>query len=123
VLGSKMPTARKCSFCGKPESDVRMVAGLGGAAICSSCVALAASILGTQVSPPSNEARIHRELTKLSEEQLLEGLRRRSVGIRQGDDELRNAVSILRSRKVTWARIGEALGMSRQSAWERFSTG
>jgi hypothetical protein len=95
---------------------------MGGVAICSSCVALAASILGTQPSPASEEARTHRDLNRLSDDQLLEGLGRRSAGIRQGDNEVRSSVSILRSRKVTWARIGEALGMSRQSAWERFST-
>jgi ATP-dependent Clp protease ATP-binding subunit ClpX len=26
-----------------------------------------------------------------------------------------------RSRGITWTRIGAALGMTRQSAWERFS--
>jgi hypothetical protein len=26
-----------------------------------------------------------------------------------------------RAMGVTWARIGEALGITRQSAWERFS--
>ena len=31
-------------------------------------------------------------------------------------------VQRLRGRGVTWARIGESLGMTRQSAWERFST-
>ncbi|MBN9218764.1 MAG: hypothetical protein J0I79_12490 [Mesorhizobium sp.] len=30
-------------------------------------------------------------------------------------------VDTLRSRKVSWARIGDQLGVSRQSAWERFS--
>jgi biotin operon repressor len=30
-------------------------------------------------------------------------------------------VDILRSREVSWAQIGAALGMSRQSAWEQFS--
>jgi hypothetical protein len=27
----------------------------------------------------------------------------------------------LRKRGMTWSRIGEALGISRQSAWERYS--
>jgi biotin operon repressor len=30
-------------------------------------------------------------------------------------------IDLLRSRKVSWAQIGTALGMSRQSAWERFT--
>jgi ATP-dependent Clp protease ATP-binding subunit ClpX len=39
----------------------------------------------------------------------------------QVDDSLQTWVSRLRERGVTWARIGGALGMARQSAWERFS--
>ncbi|MFF5262568.1 hypothetical protein ACFY4C_26835 [Actinomadura viridis] len=35
--------------------------------------------------------------------------------------ELRVWVRELRRRGVTWARIGQALGITRQSAWERFS--
>jgi hypothetical protein len=33
----------------------------------------------------------------------------------------RDRVHELRDRGVSWARIGAALGMTRQSAWERFS--
>ena len=35
--------------------------------------------------------------------------------------DLRRAVIGLRAQGHTWAQIGEALGMARQSAWERFS--
>jgi hypothetical protein len=28
---------------------------------------------------------------------------------------------MLRTRGVSWTRIGEALGVSKQAAWERFS--
>jgi hypothetical protein len=37
------------------------------------------------------------------------------------DSTLRAWVSELRTRGVTWTRIGDTLGVSRQSAWERFS--
>ena len=38
------------------------------------------------------------------------------------DDAVAQVVARLRATaSVTWARIGEALGMTRQSAWERFS--
>jgi ATP-dependent Clp protease ATP-binding subunit ClpX len=30
-------------------------------------------------------------------------------------------VDLLRSRHVSWAEIGRALGVSRQAAWERFA--
>ena len=35
--------------------------------------------------------------------------------------QLQGVVELLRSREVSWAQIGAALGISRQSAWERFS--
>ena len=30
-------------------------------------------------------------------------------------------VGVLRARGISWTRIGEALGVSKQAAWERFS--
>lgn len=35
--------------------------------------------------------------------------------------QLQSVVDILRAREVSWAQIGAALGITRQSAWERFS--
>jgi ClpX C4-type zinc finger len=115
------PSDLRCSFCDKSQKEEpRLVAGSGGVAICIACVGLAASALGGQRSTDASAPKGH-DLNKLSEQQLLDGLRRRSQGIRQVDDEVREVVSILRDRQVAWARIGEALGISRQSAWERFS--
>ena len=34
---------------------------------------------------------------------------------------LHNTVAVLRKREVPWAVIGQALGISRQAAWDRFS--
>ena len=36
-------------------------------------------------------------------------------------NQLQWVVDVLRSRQVSWAQIGAALGISRQSAWERFT--
>ncbi|NRP73760.1 hypothetical protein ILFOPFJJ_04673 [Ensifer psoraleae] len=36
-------------------------------------------------------------------------------------NQLQSVVETLRSRRVSWAHIGQALGISRQAAWERFS--
>ena len=35
--------------------------------------------------------------------------------------QLRGVVPILRARECSWTQIGAALGMTKQSAWERFS--
>ena len=37
------------------------------------------------------------------------------------DRTITDVGAMLRAREVSWAQIGAALGMSRQSAWERFS--
>jgi hypothetical protein len=39
----------------------------------------------------------------------------------QVDQQLTGWVRKARSRGITWTRIGSSLGMTRQSAWERFS--
>ncbi|HET6910627.1 MAG TPA: hypothetical protein VFH54_14930 [Mycobacteriales bacterium] len=39
----------------------------------------------------------------------------------QVDDFVGFAVRQLRSRGVTWAEIGAALGVTRQAAWDRYS--
>jgi hypothetical protein len=39
----------------------------------------------------------------------------------QADENLTSWVSKARSLGATWSQIGEALGCSRQAAWERFA--
>jgi len=47
-------------------------------------------------------------------------------GITEGtamlDRQLRDSVAQARKQGVSWEQIGKALGVSRQAAWERFST-
>jgi ATP-dependent Clp protease ATP-binding subunit ClpX len=57
----------------------------------------------------------------MTDEQILEQLPRVTAVGAQTEASLQRLVTILRERKVTWARIGTALGITRQSAWERFS--
>lgn len=39
----------------------------------------------------------------------------------QVEEHLRAWVTAARERGISWARIGESLNMTRQSAWERFT--
>ena len=50
---------------------------------------------------------------------LLAGLRE---GSRNLDDWQRRAVAAARERGCTWDQVGTACGVSRQAAWERFSS-
>lgn len=109
----------RCSFCGKPAADVqRLVAG-PGVYICDECVGLATSVIEEYRDKPV-EVRLPL-WESLSDEQMLDHIPRVSTVADQIEANLRSWVQELRRRGVTWARIGEALGITRQSAWGRFS--
>lgn len=57
-----------------------------------------------------------------STEDLLERLPHIAAARQTVDGYLQDWVTEARARHISWARIGEALGMTRQSAWERFKT-
>jgi hypothetical protein len=52
---------------------------------------------------------------------MLDHIPRMAVVAHQVETDLRSWVQELRRRGVTWEKIGKALGITRQSAWERFS--
>ncbi len=56
----------------------------------------------------------------LTDEQLLDSLKYADATVEVVRDVLQARVEILRKRGVSWATIGNALGISRQAAWERF---
>ncbi|GAA4208979.1 ClpX C4-type zinc finger protein [Microbispora amethystogenes] len=116
----------RCSFCSKSKTEVnKMVAG-PGVHICNECVGLCAEILAAQAAKaaesaePAEAAEIP-YAESMTDEQILEFLPRIAAVGAQVEENLRVWVQRLRDRGVTWARIGAALGMARQSAWERFS--
>ena len=48
------PVTRSCSWCGKPDGQVKLVAG-PVANICEACVRLACAVLGIQIVPEGTE--------------------------------------------------------------------
>lgn len=74
----------------------------------------------TGTAPRTPPSRHHAPARKANEE-ILEFLPRVAAVGAQVEDNLRVWVTRARDRGATWARIGAALGMTRQSAWERFS--
>jgi ATP-dependent Clp protease ATP-binding subunit ClpX len=107
-----------CSFCLKSQHEVKkLVAGLGGIFICDECVGLCNKWMADR--PPKGARSPSPE--ELPTERLLERLRPIEDTVQGKGSQLQQVVEILRSREVSWARIGAALGISRQSAWERFS--
>lgn len=116
--------ALRCSFCGKSQDKVvRLVAG-PGVYICDECVGLCNQIIAEELArrtaagddPPALKA-----WDGLSDDDLLAEMVRAHAAHQNVDRAVAHHVAALRARGLSWARIGEALGMTRQSAWERFS--
>jgi ATP-dependent Clp protease ATP-binding subunit ClpX len=104
-----------CSFCGKDKEQVSKLIAGPGVYICDECVGLCDDILAGEAKAPL------RDWDAATEDELLAELTRMRNSYAFIDRALGTHVQRLRSRDVSWARIGEALGMTRQSAWERFS--
>ena len=115
-------TQLSCSFCAKPSTGVEKIIAGPGVYICNECVGLCNDILRSeQQDQLESDARLSAWEQAMTDEQLLDQLPRIATVAAQTEASLHRLVTILRERKVTWARIGTALGITRQSAWERFS--
>jgi ATP-dependent protease Clp ATPase subunit len=108
-----------CSFCLKsPESVTKMIGG-PGVLICNECVGLCNDILVLEAAPAKDA--VHSWEQTMSDEDVLRHLPKVAAAVSQAERHLAAWVRRARQRGITWTRIGEALSMTRQSAWERFS--
>lgn len=107
-----------CSFCLKPSTEVRRLVAGPGVFICDQCVALCAQLID---GPPSPVPQLAAWDHAVSVDEALASLPRIAAAGAQVERHLAGWVQRARALGATWARIGAALGMTRQSAWERFS--
>lgn len=106
-----------CSFCGKSEHEVsKLAAGPGGVYICDACVETCRLVMGGDVSLPRDF-----QPANWPTERLLQVLGPLDATSEAHRSHLCEVVDTLRAREISWAKIAEMLGVSRQSAWERFS--
>jgi ATP-dependent Clp protease ATP-binding subunit ClpX len=104
-----------CSFCRKSASKVAKLIAGPGVHICDACVGLCNDILAGRPTPG------FAGWGSLTDAQLLKALPPSEAAVEAVRAVLQTQVEILRERGVSWNVIGEALGISRQAAWERFS--
>jgi ATP-dependent Clp protease ATP-binding subunit ClpX len=110
-----------CSFCLKSQHEVaKLIAGPGFIFICDECVALCVGIVAGTWRPSDVDPERFK-IANVATETLLARLKPIEHTLQGMGNQLQTVVEELRGREVSWARIGEALGVSRQSAWERFS--
>lgn len=108
----KMAETGECSFCGRSRETCGKLAYGPGVAICADCTENCVCLhAGGVASEPWVE---------MTQEQVLELLPRISAVAAQVEQRLTSWVEIARDKGASWARVGEALAMTRQSAWERF---
>ncbi len=108
-----------CSFCLKSQHEVaKLIAGPGSIYICDECVGLCDVLVAGRsldIDPASFA------IANIPTDRLLVRLKPIEKTLQGMGNQLQTVVEALRAREVSWAAIGEALGISRQSAWERFS--
>jgi ATP-dependent protease Clp ATPase subunit len=107
-----------CTFCLKPTADVETMVAGPGVCICDGCVTICVQLIESKPDETSPVAAWERDL---SDEDLLKHLPKVAAVGAQVDRQLSAWVRQVRARGITWTRIGAALDMTRQSAWERFS--
>src|SRR5689334_3777991 len=104
-----------CSFCGMTDKEVTSLLAAGaqpGVYICAACVGACNQVLGgVPVEGPADWA-------KRSDKELLANLPRTQSAHQSTASVLQQQIDVLRKREVSWQKIGDALGVSRQAAWE-----
>jgi ClpX C4-type zinc finger len=110
----------RCTFCGKQHTEVAKLIAGPGVYICNGCVGLCQEILDRERENPTKPPSLP-EWASLTDDELLQRIPHIAASAADIESGLRDRVHELRDRGVSWARIGAALSMTRQSAWERFS--
>jgi ATP-dependent Clp protease ATP-binding subunit ClpX len=113
-------TVLTCSFCGKTQHEVQKLVSGPAVLICDACVGLCNKIIA-QAGPGPGEMPKGDWLASLSSDRLLALLKAQDANVESSRARLQDSIDLLRRREVSWAEIGDALGVSRQAAWERFS--
>ena len=111
-----------CSFCGKSQHDVKKLIAGPGVYICDACVGLCATIVAdspaiAEGSAPVDPLNLFRGLETTALATSIAG-GERVRGEISAQQQL--IVDVLRERKMSWADIGAALGVTRQAVWRRF---
>jgi hypothetical protein len=110
-----------CSFCFKPNTSVeRLVAG-PAVYVCNECVDLCCQVIAATPEGPTSGATVMPWEHAHTAEAALAHLPNVARAQAQVEESLLGWVRRARQLGATWAQVGDALGITRQSAWERFA--
>ncbi|MGI8493661.1 MAG: ClpX C4-type zinc finger protein [Acidimicrobiales bacterium] len=105
-----------CSFCRRDHDHVATLVAGPGVYICGDCVGLAKRAIEGKAIPD------FAGWASMGDDGLLASLVAAKAIADRVDDAVGELVAVLRERGVTWERIGETLGVSRQAAWQRYAS-
>jgi len=117
-IAEKEASIATCSFCLRPNTEVATLVAGPGVFICDGCVAACSEVIGRKPKAVRRVASWEQETTLAGS---LANLPRIAAAGAQVEQSLIEWVHRARTLGATWALVGEALGITRQSAWERFS--
>ncbi len=107
-----------CSFCGRTGSPSNRLAGGLGAMICLDCLEHYCAETRDAAAVAEKTGAVWDEMPT---PELLSTLPLILLSAAQNQAFAYEWVELLRQRGASWAEIGNALGVTRQAAWERFA--
>jgi len=107
-----------CSFCLRPDDEVGTLVAGPGVYICDECVGLCVTLIENK---PAGLPQVTPWELLTDVDEALASLPRVAAAGAQVEVSLAALVRQARTLGATWAAVGGALGITRQSAWERFS--
>ncbi|HWA62196.1 MAG TPA: ClpX C4-type zinc finger protein [Caulobacteraceae bacterium] len=108
----------RCSFCAKPQTDVKVIVFGPGVSICDECVRLCETVIAKTPDVAAHDMMIPERMTSEHLSSVLAGYNKAYETL---DAAMQDTVDLLRERDVSWAEIGKTLGVTRQAAWRRFA--
>lgn len=114
------PANKSCSFCGVQGTAETKFAGGLGAMMCRDCLTWYHEAFSSE---ERLQAISRPPWVGMSDTEVLSKLPLIADTAAQVNGFLGEWVQLARERNLSWAEIGQALGVSRQAAWERFAGG
>ena len=105
-----------CTFCLKPRKEVKQLIAGPGVYICDACVGLCSQLLTGKTTAAFGS------WDSLTDDEFLATVPAAAAAVGAAEERLKDHVTLLRRRGFSWNRIASVLGVSRQAAWERFSS-
>jgi hypothetical protein len=110
-----------CSFCFKPNTAVEKLVAGPAVYVCNECVGLCTQIIAVTGEGPATGAYLMPWEHAQTVDAALAHIPNVARAQAQVEESLLGWVRRARQLGATWAQVGDALGITRQSAWERFA--